>query len=668
MNEARGNRQGDSAFFRTAGKNPLEVDINRQPEGEDVHRWMPSLQDCNLPENMAGLFSTGRNNYYLTQKGFYFTVASGNRALAANFVKRSAARTGFNHLHSQVLQVGRKDHQPSAIPFHFSLPLYATQFTTGQNLTTYRRNQILKKAHDAGCITPLQCAAINPSSRYLKELFEQLTPAERLEADEFGRTVAHFAAASTTPDCLEYLISQEYNLSAGDKYKITPLIQAARFGRPRNVRLLLTYLSKDTLPSSEFADHTLLRQKWRPLHYAAYFGHAETCRELIDCGATVEAADSGTHATPLMFAAQRGHLECVKVFVEHGQADLEARDRYGRTPLHLASIGGHVEVAKYLLLQGVDANAADTSLNRPMHYAAGFGRLRLLQLLIHLGQADSSAANVWRTTPCSVANLKGHIAIVQYLLNNTSIDVNFKDEDGMTMLHRCVSEKVESKLEMEQTLRKAKLLISKNANVDMKSVDGKFQYISFSLWILALLNGKWAFAGETVLHCLVRPDDFRRNRPAGWTAADTHTSNETPLELDDKEGIDFQKKLVHMVIAAGADIDAVNLNGETPLAVAMSRKNHHLVAALLEHDAKFWDAVDARGNNFFHYLFSLGAALDKLPTRRDVDRVRKGRHESIVQGIWDHVVRLSARASVDDIHAKVKYIGNGGNTLLGFYD
>ena len=320
---------------------------------------------------------------------------------------------------------------------------------------------------------PLECAAIHPSKAYLKQLFEELTPAERMENDEYGRTIAHFAAASTTPDCLEYLIEQDFPFATPDKFKLTPLIQAARFGRHRNIRPLLRHLSKGDLPNTEFADQTLLRQRWRPLHYAAYFGHAETCRELIDCGATVETLESSSRATPLLFAAQRGHIDCVRTLIEHGKADPEVVDKFGRTPLHLASINGKYDVAKYLLQDiGVNADAADTSHNRPIHYAAGFGYLRLLRLLIEVGEADPASFNVWRTTACSVANLKGHISIVQHLLTECNIDVNFKDQDGKTLLHHCVEEAVCNKLEAEQVLRKARLLISKNANPNIQTVEG----------------------------------------------------------------------------------------------------------------------------------------------------------------------------------------------------
>lgn len=300
--------------------------------------------------------------------------------------------------------------------------------------------------------------------------------AEKIETDELNRTVAHFAAVSTTPDCLEYLISQDVSFSQGDKFRLTPLIQAARFGRHKNIKPLLNHLSNGAMPCPEFADQTLLRNRRRALHFAANFGHEETCKELIDCGATVDAVESTTKATPLMVASMNGHLECVKMLIEYGKAGIHLVDKYSRTSLHLACMNGHYDVAKYLLIQGLDPNGRDSSDNTPAHYATAFGYLGVLKLLIEFGKANPSSYNVWRSTPCSVANLKGHIGIVQYLLSlpDGNINVNFPDEEGLTMLHHAVAEYVTSKNDIEQNLRRIQILMDKDADINAVTVNGKF--------------------------------------------------------------------------------------------------------------------------------------------------------------------------------------------------
>ena len=58
---------------------------------------------------------------------------------------------------------------------------------------------------------------------------------------------------------------------------------------------------------------------------------------------------------------------------------------------------GHSPVAAYLLRIGVNPCAADTSGNTPIHYAAAYGWLHCLKMLIKAG-ADPNAANQWKAS------------------------------------------------------------------------------------------------------------------------------------------------------------------------------------------------------------------------------------------------------------------------------
>ena len=58
---------------------------------------------------------------------------------------------------------------------------------------------------------------------------------------------------------------------------------------------------------------------------------------------------------------------------------------------------GHSPVAAYLLRIGVDPCAVDTSGNTPIHYAAAYGWLHCLKMLIKAG-VDPNAANQWKAS------------------------------------------------------------------------------------------------------------------------------------------------------------------------------------------------------------------------------------------------------------------------------
>ncbi len=73
---------------------------------------------------------------------------------------------------------------------------------------------------------------------------------------------------------------------------------------------------------------------YSPLHFAAYNGHPDAVRLLIDRGAEVSAADSGGR-TPLHEAAEADQASIVEMLLSGG-ADPYHRDNEGKTALDVA--------------------------------------------------------------------------------------------------------------------------------------------------------------------------------------------------------------------------------------------------------------------------------------------------------------------------------------------
>ena len=71
--------------------------------------------------------------------------------------------------------------------------------------------------------------------------------------------------------------------------------------------------------------------------------------------------------------------------------------KWNKTALMYAVKNGHSTVAAYLLRIGVNPCAADTSGNTPIHYAAAYGWLHCLKMLMKAG-ADPNAANQWKAS------------------------------------------------------------------------------------------------------------------------------------------------------------------------------------------------------------------------------------------------------------------------------
>jgi uncharacterized protein len=119
----------------------------------------------------------------------------------------------------------------------------------------------------------------------------------------------------------------------------TALHFAAFFGKAESARILLAAGAAVNEPSRNSLGV-------QPLHSAAAGRHQEVCRVLVAAGADVNATQQGGY-TPLHEAAQHGDDELVELFVSAG-ADLDARLDDGQTPAETADANGHPDIAARL--------------------------------------------------------------------------------------------------------------------------------------------------------------------------------------------------------------------------------------------------------------------------------------------------------------------------------
>src|SRR5262245_49971080 len=166
--------------------------------------------------------------------------------------------------------------------------------------------------------------------------------------------------------------------------EIETLVDAAKAGDLGKVRAMLAdnfLLASQRLPSGE-----------SPLMSALYRGHADVVTAIIDAGAEIDvfaAAATGrlddlrrvlndgtvnSYAydgwTPLHLAAFFGHVDVARVLLDTG-ADVSAvsQNSLTNTPLHAATAGKHAEVALLLLEQGADPFKADAGGYTPLEIA-----------------------------------------------------------------------------------------------------------------------------------------------------------------------------------------------------------------------------------------------------------------------------------------------------------
>lgn len=134
----------------------------------------------------------------------------------------------------------------------------------------------------------------------------------------------------------------------------------------------------------------------------------------------------------LIQAASRGETNRVQSLLEQG-AQINAQDAQGRTAVMAATYGNHVESVQALLNAGADVNLRDGMLNNPFLYAGAEGYLDILKLAWAAG-ADTTITNRFGGTTIIPASERGHVEAVQWLLENTDINVNHVNNLGWTAL------------------------------------------------------------------------------------------------------------------------------------------------------------------------------------------------------------------------------------------
>ena len=120
---------------------------------------------------------------------------------------------------------------------------------------------------------------------------------------------------------------------------------------------------------------------------AASTGQTNVVKDLLDKGANQSEKDScgsgGWSVTALYCAAYGGHMETVKVLVDRG-ADVNALS-HGLTPLTIAIYEGHTDIAKLLIARGTDVNARSGDGLAPLEAAINKDHADIAKLLMEKG-------------------------------------------------------------------------------------------------------------------------------------------------------------------------------------------------------------------------------------------------------------------------------------------
>ena len=258
---------------------------------------------------------------------------------------------------------------------------------------------------------------------------------------------------------------------------------------------------------------------------------------------------TGSRLQALLDAIHRHDLSVVRKALAADRTLISAVDSAGSTALMHAAYAGTLDIMNALLDAGADVNARNDRKATALHWA--LTDASKLRLLLSKG-ADANAKTVeGRTVLYSAAAQPAGAAIVR-LLVEAGADVNARTILGTTPLFQAVAASAES----------ARILLDNGADPNARSATGATPLMAIPTpAALALLVARGADVKMTT----------KRNETALAMAADR----------GDLEG-------VRLMLDKGADVNAVDFRGFTPLmyAAQYDRDSPELIRLLLSRGAR----------------------------------------------------------------------------------
>ena len=296
------------------------------------------------------------------------------------------------------------------------------------------------------------------------------------------------------------------------------------------------------------------------LMIAAHSGSVDGVKLLIAQGAKVDAIESRKGQNALMWAAAEGHSDVVDALIRNG-ADVKAASKAGFTPLVFAAQKGDEKSVKSLLAAGADPNYALPNGTGVLEVAVGGGKNRVAEALLDKG-ANVDAADAGGTTALHLAAQAGNAELVARLLakhanpNLQSAKVAMAAGRGgaAAQFRRPVGEQtpllMAARANHEDIMR---ALVAAGADPKIKAQDG-------ATVLMAAATGGHV---ETVKYAYELSPDVAAvtDRKSTVMHAAVSGSMQTSTQAE-------VCKVIQFLADKGADPDALDANGRTPIVIA----------------------------------------------------------------------------------------------------
>ena len=236
----------------------------------------------------------------------------------------------------------------------------------------------------------------------------------------------------------------------------------------------------------------------------------------------------------------------------------------GKTPLIIAVGNSYIDTAKILIENGANINAVDIEGWSALSYAVNNGDIEIAKLLLENKAKIKDELLIAIKSPI----VESSINMMKLLIDN-KVNINYTDEDGFNPLNIAIESR-----DMELT----KFLITNGANVNSLMQDG-----------VSLIGYAIAQNNMDLLQMLIE-----NGANVNYTNGDSWA--DTPLKTASRLGLD---NVVRILLTRNADINAVDMNGNTALHTAALNSQLSIVKLLLEKNPNL-DIQNKVGNTALH--------------------------------------------------------------------
>lgn len=267
---------------------------------------------------------------------------------------------------------------------------------------------------------------------------------------------------------------------------------------------------------------------WGPIHFSARNNHAAVLKLLLAHGPDLINRKSDDDQTALHLAASHGHAQMIEMLIQAG-ADKDMKKTY--RPIMMAAVYGNFSAVRALLKAGAEPAYDDPGFDwSPLSGAVSFGYNKCVEALLEDKQTNPEKLSLYKTSFFEAID-KGHHETVRLLLDKGA-DPDNKDNAEPVLVHAVAKGDLEA----------VKLLIE-HGNLSAQSRTR------------ALLSAVQSSSNIDMVRYLVH------------NGADYNGKTETGL-LIHAAVLGKNVAILDVLVEAGANVDDVNDEGQTPLHLA----------------------------------------------------------------------------------------------------